>query len=147
MFKAGEKATREAVLYANEAETPLPDITEGVGMAPGYGVTTEAGELPASGTDATNYFQNGLYKTSTEVEVGSDGLLTIGIFKQNAVDNDWIVVDNFRLTYLGPTTSTGITEMENNRNNSKTYTIQGIEVKDANKPGIYIRDGRKVIVR
>lgn len=148
MYKAGEKPVREAILYANEAETPLPDITEGAGMAPGYGETTAAGELPASGTAATNYFQNGLYKTSTEVEVGSDGLLTIGIFRQNAMTNDWIVVDNFRLTYLGPTTSTGISDIDNNKNdNGKTYTIQGIEVKEAKRPGVYIRSGRKVIVR
>ena len=59
-----------------------------------------AGEFPMWVNEACDYFQSGLYKTSMLVEVmGTDLMLLIQKFRDKP--NDWVVVDNFRLTYYG----------------------------------------------
>ena len=54
---------------------------------------------------AIEYFETGYYKTViAEVVVDLDGMLTIGVKKDTKEQNgDWVVFDNFRLTYFGTT--------------------------------------------
>ena len=61
----------------------------------------------------------------------------------------WIVIVNFRLTYSGPSASSGIIQTEAGTENCDTriFTISGIEVKEPLLPGIYIRGGKKIVVR
>lgn len=98
---------RWAYLTANAEKALLPAITADANKYPGEGRTSTDGTLtfPDGGYAAAKYFQAGLYKTELPVKVGADGLLTVGISKERTttvVGQDWIVVDNFRLTYLGP---------------------------------------------
>ena len=81
--------------------------------------------------------------------------LKIGVKKEQR-DNthDWTVVDNFRLKYYGKGTSTGIEEVEAEaaaeaeaEANAPVYNLQGIRVSDTTVPGIYIRNGRKFVVK
>lgn len=59
-----------------------------------------AGEFPMWVNEACDYFQNGLYKTSMLLEVkGTDLNITVQKFRDKP--NDWVVLDNFRLTYYG----------------------------------------------
>lgn len=56
--------------------------------------------------------------------------------------SDWGTLDNpsagiFQLPY----------DTQNNRNDGKTYTLTGVEVKGDLAPGIYIRNGKKFIVK
>ncbi len=87
-----------AKLFANNEETIIKGVKAEIDKILEYTVL---------GTDekAIEAFQIGLYKNTVRVAVGSDGRLTIGV-KRDAADfrpYDWLAADNFRLTYLGPT--------------------------------------------
>ena len=99
-----------AYLTANTESTLFPAITDEANMFPGEGRTSGDGLLtfPDGGYAAAKYFQAGLYRTELPVTVGADGMLTIGVSKERTTPittEDWVVVDNFRLTYLGPTST------------------------------------------
>ncbi|MCR5780861.1 MAG: hypothetical protein K6G70_10025 [Bacteroidaceae bacterium] len=91
-----------ATFSANGESVLLPNILEGADKVPGEGRKTSVGEISDNANQSATYFRNGLYKNSLTVLVGEDGKLEISISKdKNNFDGDWIVVDNFRLKYLG----------------------------------------------
>ena len=93
---------QEASFFAGDAEILLPNISAGADKCLLRGSTGGGhGMVPDSREDAANYFEVGLYKVSVETTVGADGKLKIGARKSANVANDWMVLDNFRLTYLG----------------------------------------------
>lgn len=49
--------------------------------------------------------EEGTYTNSVICKVGDDGKLTVGIKKPEQKDNSWVVLDNFRLFYLGANSS------------------------------------------
>ena len=50
------------------------------------------------------WFHNGLNWSTTDdfIKVGEDGTLTIGVEKISTDENEYMLLDNFRLTYYGP---------------------------------------------
>ena len=109
------------------------------------------GEFPMWVNEACDYFQSGLYKTSMLVEVtGSDLMILIQKFRDKA--NDWVVLDNFRLTYFGTEKpSEEVLGVENvtatpQGVTGKIYNLQGQEMKTVTK-GVYIYNGKKYIKR
>lgn len=175
-FRAGEISNQVnadpvqlAILYAGNDtndDVLLPNILSESGKAPGEGdkVSSEDGsvtyEVPNSPVQAANYFKSGLYKVFTVIEKTDDNDLPIGVMKEEkSADGDWIVADNFRIRYYGNATTkeevksslTGIDEIvvepsarpEDNR----IFNLQGIEVSNPTAPGLYIRNGKKFIVR
>lgn len=95
-----------AYLTANEEKVLLPAITEGANQNPGFGRTSADMTLtfPDNCRDAAKYFQNGIYRTQLPITVGEDGTLTVGVSKERTSEvtgDDWLVIDNFRLTYYG----------------------------------------------
>ena len=93
---------QEAYFFAGDAQVLLPNIAEGADQYPLRGNNAGGhGIVPDSREDAAGYFGAGLYKVSVEVTVGADGKLKIGAHKSENVANDWMVLDNFRLTYFG----------------------------------------------
>ena len=96
-----------AYLVANEQQAFLPNIASVLSKVPGIGDlrSTNKGEFPNMPQSAIEYFENGYYKTViAEVVVDLDGKLTIGVKKDTKEQNgDWVVFDNFRLTYFGTT--------------------------------------------
>ena len=85
------------------------------------------------------------------VEVtGSDLMILIQKFRDKA--NDWVVLDNFRLTYFGTEKpSEEVLGVENvtatpQSVTGKIYNLQGQEMKTVTK-GIYIYNGKKYIKR
>jgi len=106
--------TDGAILYATNgkgvtAQTYIVPITSEVNEAPGYGRTSAIGSFPDDRNEtAAQYFEFGLYKNVVnDVYVAVDGKLTIGVEKfENNQGSEWIVADNFRLTYLGPVKET-----------------------------------------
>lgn len=106
--------TDGAILYATNgkgvtAQTYIVPITSEVNEAPGYGRSSDVGSFPDDRNEtAAQFFEVGLYKNVVEdVIVTEDGTLTIGIEKfENNQGSEWIVADNFRLTYLGPVEET-----------------------------------------
>jgi len=153
----GTTPARHAMLYIEYKgkgdEVALPSIAAGMNQCPGIGWTGNAGEQPDNVMDAAEYFECGLYKVYTHIiKVGPEGELTIGVTKDKQVDADWAVFDNFRLTYFGKQVSqgtiTGIDAIKNNVvEDGKIYNLQGMEVKRPLKSGIYIRNGKKFIVK
>ena len=100
----GETLGQLAYLFANGQQTLLPNIASVRDLVPGVGDlrSTNAGEYPNQPQSGIEYFEVGAYKTTVEVEVGTDGLLNIGVKKDSKQNSgDWVVLDNFRLTYLG----------------------------------------------
>lgn len=91
-----------ALLYANDASTPLVSIFEEAsseGMNGPSCVNTIHGFIPDQMTDASVAFANGLYTQELEFDV-TDGTATIGVKKTTAVGSDWSIFDNFKLYRL-----------------------------------------------
>ena len=91
-----------AQLYANEVSTPLKSIFAAAGQNGDEGVSTPWGCIPNNMAEASHYFSASLYDGNqlTSVRV-TDGKLRLGIKKDVAVEKDWTIFDNFRLTYYG----------------------------------------------
>ncbi len=99
----GGDAIQLATLYAGTKSALIQNVSAGADKAPGMGSSSLAGYMPNGIDDACLYFQSGLYwATLDEIVVGQDGTMTIGARKTTqAHGGDWMVLDNFRLTYLG----------------------------------------------
>lgn len=76
--------------------------------APYFFINNEKANVPVKTgsennmTDAANSFTEGLYTVSgIECELGNDEALTVGV--RGTSTTQWVIFDNFRLTYLGPT--------------------------------------------
>lgn len=92
-----------AYLYGNDAVTPLMSIMADAksGEAPeGNYCTTPIGYVPQSMDGASAFFSEGLYHNELVVKV-TDETLRIGIKKEVASYQDWVIFDNFELYYLG----------------------------------------------
>ena len=111
------------------------------------------GEFPYDIPQACEFFQVGLYKSGMLVEVPADGKLTFIITKHyGEVERDWVVLDNFRLTYYGTQKPTeeqlGVKDIitSTTDQSGRTYNLQGQQIVRPSK-GLFIRDGRKFFVK
>lgn len=106
------------------------------------------GEFPMWPDEACNYFQNGLYKASILMESQfGDLMILVQQFRQR--DSNWVVLDNFRLTYYGmdkpDEEESGVKDIVTPvSTTSKIYNLQGQQVKSL-KSGFFIRDGKKFV--
>ena len=57
--------------------------------------------IPNNMEAAHYWFEAGYYDNSVECEVGSDGVLEIGIYKETVLSADWTCLDNWKLEYYG----------------------------------------------
>jgi len=81
--------------------------------------------------------------------------LVIGLKKTRSVNDDWTIVNYFNLYYLGDPNSTGIMEIQEtpSLNAEGTFDLSGRRISDKYSdidvlsPGIYIINGKKVLVR
>lgn len=87
-----DKDTKNAVLYANDNETPLMNILEEEGN---YSVK------PNNMAQAQESFSAGLYKNNSVEVTVVNGTLRFGIKKSKQIAADWTIFDTFRLEYLG----------------------------------------------
>lgn len=87
-----DKDTKNAVLYANDNQTPLMNILEEEGK---YSVK------PNNMAQAQESFSAGLYKNNSVEVTVVDGTLRFGIKKPKQIAADWTIFDTFRLEYLG----------------------------------------------
>ena len=86
-------------------------------------------------------------KLSVDVAV-TNGTLTIGVAEPSA-GTTWLVFDNFTLTYDGSDIS-GISEVKQcgeRQSNGYIYDLQGRRLSGVPQKGLYIRDGRKHLVK
>ncbi len=142
----------------SSAETPLPNVLSEAGKAPGEGNDAIGSDatvyhVPDAVSQGTNFFRLGLYNSKVAVhKYTDDSTLKIGV-KKDQRDNiqDWMVIDNFRLKYYGKEATTGVENVESTEDaateDGRIFNLQGIEVANPTVPGIYIRNGKKFIIR
>ena len=161
--------SQNADLYAGtnlDDTVLLPNITAESGKAPGEGQdamkadSTITYHYPYSAEQAAAFFHYGLYRTHITVLKDYDDDFPIGVEKKvQGAEKDWVVVDNFRLTYYGNNTTvdavekvltTGIDDVKADPArvaDGKIYNLQGIQVTNTSKPGLYIKNGKKFVVK
>lgn len=88
---------------------------------------------------------------SVIVEAADDGTASLVI---GVEPGKWFKADNFKLFYLGPKAQDGSTDAITDFAGSPArqtvkgiYTMQGIRVQNISAPGIYIVNGKKVVVK
>ena len=96
------------------------------------------------------------------METAGDLFIAVAKAEGEYLEKDWIVADNFRIVYYGTETTkeavknkleetTGIEDIDattvQRPADNRIFNIQGIEVERATAPGLYIRNGKKFIVR
>ena len=142
-------------VYANDVEVALKSIADDKAVE----VLGES-NLPFSMDAAGQAFAQGLYKHEILVKV-EGGKLVLGIKKINHPGCDWTVWDDFILTYYGDTTiedvqnaypaetgaTTGINEVNTGVNTGAIYNLNGVRMNNMTKKGIYIVNGKKIVVK
>lgn len=114
-WTANNEATM-AYVYAVDGDStvyaaPVANVMKGA-MTDSYGYEGEAeftvGDvtyyMPGSLVSGRSYMDDpneGVYTNSVICKVGDDGVLTIGIKKDEYMGNSWVVCDNFKLYYYG----------------------------------------------
>lgn len=150
-----------ATTIPSHAEAPLANILDCTDASPAEGDDTYSYEgtsynIPNSVSQAAKFFQIGKYKNTLTINKTADGTnIKIGVKKPQAAHSaDWVVLDNFRLKYFGTQITDGIENVEAEKvaeaeaeANAPVYNLQGIRVSDTTVPGIYIRNGRKFVVK
>ena len=138
-------------LYKLTAQGYYRQDGEEAEAAPKFFIGDATAEVPAqTGTEgdmaaASESFTAGLYTIEPIEFVFNGEELTVGVTGTAA--NQWVVFDNFRLTYYGPKT-VGISELtsDKSQNAKAIYNLNGQKVQHMTK-GLYIRDGKKVLVK
>ncbi len=133
----------------------MPEGTEGefTEDAPKFFANNDSIAVPvktgeeSSMTDASASFTAGNYTIEPfEFTVGEDGKINVGI--QGTANYQWVIFDNFQLTYYGVGTDgiENINTNEQNKLNGTIYNLQGQKVMKATK-GLYIINGKKVVIK
>ena len=99
-----------AQFFANDAAVTVKNILDDAGKntTSTHGVIYgKYGKAPHGTNDASVYFNLGLYEHEIvfEVKEGDANTIKMGLVKTAGVANDWIVMDNYRLEYLGAKTN------------------------------------------
>ena len=83
---------------------------------------------------------------SVKIQV-NDGTLSLGI-KDTSSGTNWLVWDNFTLAYVGPL-SDGINELRTTKYDfwNTIYDLSGRAMPNMVRKGVYITNGRKVVVK
>lgn len=150
----------------------LCSFSDGINMVPGMGrlddftenYTDADGETKvykgpgvnrapdACWSAAEEYFQNGLYWNELYFEVPATSTeVVVGVYKEDASRNegDWVVVDNWRLTYYGddPTAIGSVADgPAAPAKDGGIYNLSGQKLQKAQK-GVNIVNGRKFVVK
>ncbi len=134
-------------------------------------------EFPETLEQAEVFFRAGCYRNTVYVKYDNTQPFYIGVkgdgtatSTETQTDRSQALVDNFRLKYYGPESqkigdmddadvlrylktnelvATGIINVNADRSEADDaiYNLQGIRVTDTSAPGIYIRGGKKFVVR
>jgi hypothetical protein len=155
-IQQGDTPLVDAILFVDNVQQPLPLFSEYADMAPGYGEKTAIGEVPTTHVQAINCFQNGLYKmnliTNRALTAGEKLYFGLAQDVDGGGTSYWVMADSFRMKYYGEVDpATGVEKVETDKvegiNDGKYYTLQGYAVDRPTKRGIYIRNGKKVVVK
>ena len=87
------------------------------------------------------------YTNTIQVMIEEGGTLTFGLKKDTLIDGDWCLFDNFQLFYLGTAVPSSINSIATDSAKKQIFTISGQKVSSMSQPGLYIVNGKKVLVR
>lgn len=107
-FEVEDTMNNNALLYAstsvaNYSQSIVPASLGAITYELG-GNTSLVGEnlyMPDNMLAAHYWFEAGYYVNELLLEVGDDGVLTIGVKKEVTLPQDWTMIDNWKLIYLG----------------------------------------------
>ena len=156
-----------AYVYAGTKSQKIADIcSEAQSAKLGGNESTVGGNLyiPNNMQAASLYFKKGYYENIVENQVATKGgSLKVGLRSSSMGSYYWVIFDNFRLYFIGDEEASvvdGIATMPNSEstmhNNAATiYDLQGRRVGNGQltidngqlRPGIYIINGKKTVVR
>lgn len=89
-----------AYFFANNESVQVMSIIDEAGKMNEGVAFGDYGMAPDNMAQAVHAFAAGLYEHSMVLTV-TDGTIKLGVVKTAGVENDWLMFDNFRLTYLG----------------------------------------------
>ena len=141
-----------AVLYAGSKEAKIAHIASGAQSSKVGGTEAEVGGkyIPNNMEAASKYFNKKLYDNEVAITTTERGDMKIGLKSESMPSNYWVIFDNFRLHAFGQivTSVEGIT-INDNKGEQKIFTLDGRRVsqKSSLKPGLYIVNGKKKIVK
>ena len=157
-------------VYMLKAQAALTDYTNAYDKRDDYPVVyagdetvkfceMEEADRATSMSQLSNSFSAGKYFVDPVIVEVTDGKLTIGA-KCDATDY-WCIFDNFSLTYFADAdidavraaypkntgATTGINEVNTGVNTGAIYNLNGVRVNNMTKKGVYIVNGKKVVVK
>ena len=157
-FAAGTNKVN-AVIYAGSKNSKISHIcdtmpTRKIGKGTEVAATTGR-YVPNDMQAASAYFQKGLYDNSVFGTVASNGAsLKVGIKSTSMPTSYWCIFDNFRLWFYGKMSAETVTAIQTvttsvGRHHDAVYTLDGRRLSPGAslRPGLYIVNGRKVLVR
>ncbi|MBR4897815.1 MAG: FIVAR domain-containing protein [Prevotella sp.] len=107
--------------------------------------------IPNTMTGASKYFAKGLYDSSVDALFETKGgTLRVGIKCTNAPAWYWTMFDHFRLYFFGgnkPSDGIDVAKSGTRKEESgKVYDLQGRRIDALHKKGLYIIDGKKMVI-
>ena len=101
-------------------------------------------------TDASVSFTSGLYTMEPiTVVVAEDGTLTVGV--KGTGTNQWVIWDNFQLKYYGnggsPDAISETVAEPARFEDGAIYNLRGQKMTGTLKPGLYIKNGKKIVIK
>lgn len=102
-----------AKYYANDVEKNLRSVIDGHDAAvldpDRWRVNTDGWYVPDNMADCSRCMNIDFGYQNEAIEVNvTNGQLKIGVYKTGGVDRDWVIFDNWKVTYLGPVDVTEI---------------------------------------
>ncbi len=134
VWSADNNAENNAYLYAQSGDdemvkSSIAFISSGAYENAGIsGQTSIDGKnVPNDMVSAGKWFDNGYYLNEVTVDV-KGGKLTIGVCKFENTGDDWVILDNWTLEYLGKGTGVeAVNEAKGNTVASEIYSIDGMK--------------------
>ncbi len=156
-YKAGTNNVN-AVIYAASKTAKLHHICDTIlsrKIGKGNEATVSSSKyVPNDMQSASAYFALGLYENRVDADVANnDGTLKVGIKSTSMPSSYWAIFNNFRLYFYGKMGDDvlGINSLQNSsmQHRQGIYSIDGRKMTDdaTLRPGLYIVNGRKVVVR
>ena len=136
-------------LYAGSESKLLAHIASDAQTQDLGGAAVDGKHIPNTMQTASRYFAKGLYENVLDATIAEDGKsLKIGLRSSSMPTSYWVIFDNFRLHFFGNPEANAIQNVTTSplTVTHDLYDLQGRRVQTA-KPGLYILNGRKVLIK
>ena len=92
---------------------------------------------------------NGQNTMTADYDANENDKLTFGIRKTKQVSNDWTVINFIKLYYLGNENADPINNIfdDNEYSDNQWFTLSGMRIDKPIKKGVYINNGKKLIIK